>query len=180
MFSLSFVLCCVFSLLFFVSPPIFRYYGDMSSQAATKALAPAPARSFLVRFSTQAPNFTISFKYTDGNVLHRRILRKYGEEAVVFENPDIHPAAKKSYASLPHLVAALMPVMHWTPVNGSQFWYIFHETNDKGYGIDQDFSASSAAEAQPEAQEKVWLLLVLSFCVVFSAFSCRLPSSLTT
>lgn len=108
------------------------FWGDTSSRAAYKALVPAPSRSFMVRFSGQAPWYTISFKEKGGNVLHRRIIRNYGEEAVKFENGDIHPRAGETFPSLPHMISAIQPLMRWKPLQGGPTWWIFHEQESTG------------------------------------------------
>lgn len=128
------------------------FWADTSSRDAYRALVPAPSRSFMVRFSGQAPWFTVSFKDKGGNVLHRcvgllfvfllffcfslcvcrRIMRSYGAEEVRFENSDLHPRASETFPSLPHLISAFQPLMRWKPLQGGPTWWIFHEQDDKG------------------------------------------------
>lgn len=118
------------------------FWGATDAKAAFKSLVPAKGRSFMVRFSGVPPNYTISFKEhgQNGNVLHRRVIRKFGVETVKFENGDMCEKANESFKSLPHLVEEMQKVMKWKALTGGPFWWIFHDpskTSDPskgGYG----------------------------------------------
>lgn len=84
----------------------------------------------MVRFSSNAPCYTVSFKEKGGTVLHRRIMRKYGEDAVKFENADMHPKAQETFPSLPHMITTMQPLMKWHALPGGPFWWIFQGPKD--------------------------------------------------
>ncbi len=111
------------------------FWGHTDPKQAYKQLVPAKSRSFMVRFSSTPPNYTISFKEKAGNVLHRRVMRKYNEGAVRFENGDMCERAVEPFKSLPHLVEEMQTIMKWKPLQGGPFWWIFNEkANNSGGG----------------------------------------------
>lgn len=129
------------------------FWGDTSSRDAYKALVPASSRSFMVRFSGQAPWYTVSFKEKSGQVLHRRIIRKYGDESVKFENADIHPRAAETFSSLPHMIETIQPLMRWKALQGGPTWWIFHEQEVGGKDPRQQYGGYFS-QPQPQAAKK--------------------------
>jgi hypothetical protein len=133
------------------------FWGAVDPKSAYKALVPAKSRSFMVRFSSTPPNYTISFKEKGGNVLHRRVLRQV-DGSVKFENGDMCERASRSFKSIPHLVEEMRVIMKWVPLPGGPFWWIFNENDNSrmtqgGYGGYSGYSSKVSFEDGAEDDE---------------------------
>lgn len=110
------------------------FWGETDPKQAYKQLVPGKPRSFMVRFSSTPPNYTVSFKEKGGNILHRRVMRRYNEAEVRFENGDMCERAVEPFKSLPHLVEEMQNIMKWKPLTGGPFWWIFNEKSGASTG----------------------------------------------
>lgn len=130
------------------------FWGATDPKQAYKQLVPAKSRSYMVRFSSTPPNFTISFKEKTGNVLHRRVMRKYGESAVQFENGDMCDRAVEPFKSLPHMVEEMQIIMKWKALQGGPFWWIFNEKNAGGGGMGGGYAGGYGGFVQAEYEDE--------------------------
>ena len=131
------------------------FFGEFTSQEAYKHLVSESPRAYLIRFSNVIPYFTVSFKEPGGAILHRRIVKHWGEEAVSFEKADICPEAKDTFKTLPHLVDTISRVMKWHAVKkGGPFSWIFSSGDavvDSGY---YTHASHAFIESEDDEEEK--------------------------
>ena len=102
------------------------FWGQVSSTESQKKLVSGDKRRFIIRWSSQAPHYTISIRNTNTKdpVAHRRILRREDSPEVELER-DMLSLKKGTYKSIQELVKLCEKKLKLKPLAGGPFEWIF-------------------------------------------------------